>query len=491
MSSSALLRDLSSPYDSKAKTLAIILAAGHGKRIKSDKSKMLHEIWGVPSVERVHRAIAQGLPGCNLSVVVGVKAGDVASAVGNRKNTRYVWQQEQNGTGHAVQVALQEKAPRAMQHCYVLPGDMGLLNAEELRAFHRAFLRSQCDMMVLTGIFEGDPSENYYGRIVRAKPMTREKRRSKYANMVIEIKEHRDILAVDQDYTVSYRDEVFTFTRAELLAIPEFNSGVYAFKRKPLLSHINRIGHDNAQGEIYLTDLIAMFNKDNLKVGARPASDPTVVLGFNNKSVLRQMDTIARQRTYELLKDTVTFGDPDHFFLADPVVDQIIRLDKAGKPLDIIIGEGVHVGPDVTVNTGLKLARNATIKGCVEFGKNVSVGEGSTLNTYPGQKIVLDSDVEIMIGDQLNGNIRIGQNSRVEGGVRITGSDEHPVSIGSNARIKGSTYIYGCIIEEGVEIEHCYIKQKRVRAARREDGSIQPVRFYRPMPEGMDSVVEM
>jgi bifunctional UDP-N-acetylglucosamine pyrophosphorylase/glucosamine-1-phosphate N-acetyltransferase len=489
MSLNALLTDLSSPHDPHAKTLAIILAAGHGKRIKSEKSKMLHEIWGVPTVERVHRAVIRGLPGCSSSVVVGVKAGDVAKAVGRKKNTRYVWQKEQNGTGHAVRVALQGKIPNTVQYCYVLPGDMGLLNAGEVRSFHKAFVRSGYDMVVLTGTYKGDPSENYYGRIIRAKQKNSDGQQSKHAGMVIEIMEHRDILAVKRDYTVSYGDESFTFTRDELLAITEFNSGVYGFKMTPLLKNINRIGSDNVQGEMYLTDLIAMFNKNNLKVGARSASDTTIVLGFNNKSVLKEMDNMARQRTYELLKDIITFEDPDHFFLADQVVDQILRLDKKDEPLDIVVGEGVHVGPEVRINTGLKLARNATIKGRIKFGKNVSVGEASTLNNYPGQEIVLGDNVEIMVGDQLNGNIKIEQNTRIEGGVRITGSDDHPVRIGSNVRIKGSTYIYGCTIEEGVQMEHCFIKQKRIRAVRREDGSIQPVRFYRPMPEGMDSIV--
>jgi len=491
MSLTGFLENLSSPYHPSAKTLAIILAAGHGKRIKSEKSKMLHEIWGVPTVERVHRAMVKGLPGCISSVVVGVKAADVAGAIGRTKNTCYVWQKKQNGTGHAVQIALQGKIPKTTRHCYVLPGDMGLLNAAEVRLFHRAFLRSECDMMVLTGIYQGDPSENYYGRIIRAKPTTRDGKKSRHAGAVIEIKEHRDILALKEDYTVSYRDESFTFTRDELLAIAEFNSGVYGFKMKPLLTHINRIDSDNVQGEIYLTDLIGMFNNIHLKVGARPASDATVILGFNNKSVLKEMDNIARQRTYERLKDVVTFHDPDHFFLADPVVDQILRLDKKGEPLDIVIGEGVHVGANVRIGRGLKLGRNATIKGTVKFGKNVSVGEASVLSTYPGQQIVLGDNVEIMVGDQLNGNITIDPDTRIEGGVRITGSGDHPVRIGSRVRIKGSTYLYGCTIEEGVHMEHCFIKQKRIRAVRCEDGSIQPVRFYRPMPEGMDSVVDM
>ena len=101
MSLNTLLRDVSSPYNPNAKTLVIILAAGHGKRIKSEKSKMLHEIWGVPTVERVHRAMVKGLPGCISSVVVGVKAGDVAGAIGRKKIL--VMYGKKSGTAPATQ----------------------------------------------------------------------------------------------------------------------------------------------------------------------------------------------------------------------------------------------------------------------------------------------------------------------------------------------------------------------------------------------------
>ncbi|MBF0245768.1 MAG: NTP transferase domain-containing protein, partial [Planctomycetes bacterium] len=433
MSLDSDLKELSSAYDSKAAILAVILAAGHGKRIKSDKSKMLHEIWGLPTVERVHREVMKALPGGNAAVVVGVKAADVAGTVGRKKNTRYVLQKEQKGTGHAVQVALKDPgAFSAVRHCYVFPGDMGLLDVDEIRSFHKAFLRSDSDMMVLTGLFEGNPEDNYYGRIVRTKALTAEGKKSRYPGAVIEIKEHRDILSLAGDYRLTYRDETFIYTREELLAIAEFNSSVYAFRMKPLLDHIHCIGRDNAQGEIYLTDLIAMYNRSGLKVGARPASDSTVVLGFNNKSVLKEMDDIARQRTYEKLKDIVTFMDPDHFFLADEVVAGILALDRRGKPLDIVIGEGVRVSGGAKLNYGTRLDRNVTIRGGIVFGLGVRIGEGSTLATYPGQKIHLGDGVEVMVGDYLSGNIRILENSRIEGGVRITGSDEHPVLIGRN-----------------------------------------------------------
>ncbi len=485
-----LLSSLSRPFQRSSKTLAVVLAAGHGKRIKSEKSKMLHEIWGVPTVERIRRAVVRGLAGANVTMVVGVKADEVARAMGVRPGMQYAYQKEQKGTGHAVQVALKGRRLSGMRHCYVLPGDMGLLTAEELRAFHRAFVRSKCDMMVLTGVFEGDPSENYYGRIVRAKGVTADGKPSRNAGMVIEIKEHRDILALPAGYTVTYRGERFSYAREELLATREFNSGVYAFRMKPLLKHLYRIRSDNAQNEVYLTDLIAMFNRAGLQVGARPAADPVVVLGFNNKSVLKLMNTVARRQVYEQLKDTVSFDDPDDFFLADEVVAQILRLDRAGTPLDIRIGQGAWVGPEVRVNAGLELQKGATVSGGVRFGRGVRIGRNSQLSTHPGQVMVLGDNVEVMVGDALSGVITVGAGSRVEGGVRITGSDEHPVRIGTGVRIKGTTYIYGCSIEDGVLVEHCFLKCKHIRAVRREDGTVQPVRFFVPLPEGMDSVRE-
>lgn len=306
--------------------------------------------------------------------------------------------------------------------------------------------------------------------------------------MVIEIKEHKDILAVNGEYKVMYRDECFSFTREELLAIPEFNSGVYVFAMKSLLKHVMRIKSDNAQNEIYLTDLISMFNRAGLKVGARPATDPAVVLGFNNKSVLKAMNQIARRHVYETLKDIVTFDDPEHFFIADEVVERILELDRSGAPLDMRIGEGAHIGPQVQVNVGLDLGMNAHVSGGVRFGRGVRVGRNSILSTHPGQSMTIGDNVEIMVGDALSGVIEIGAESRIEGGVRITGSEEHPVRIGKSVRIKGTTYLYGCDIEDGVQIEHCLLKQKRVRAVRREDGSVQPVRYFMPLAEGMDSV---
>ncbi len=84
------LASLSSKF-SKNDTLVIILAAGHGKRIRSSTSKMLHTIWGVPSIERVRLAVRNGMPKSNITIVVGIKALDVANAVGKQASTNFAY----------------------------------------------------------------------------------------------------------------------------------------------------------------------------------------------------------------------------------------------------------------------------------------------------------------------------------------------------------------------------------------------------------------
>ena len=127
------LNKLSSEINKGVNEIAIILAAGHGRRIKSQRSKMLHKIWEVPTVERVYNACANAIKGINVIVVVGIKAKDVMEVIGKRKSTVFAYQESQNGTGHAVQVAL-NKINKSFSDgiVYVLPGDMGLIDKETI-----------------------------------------------------------------------------------------------------------------------------------------------------------------------------------------------------------------------------------------------------------------------------------------------------------------------------------------------------------------------
>jgi len=486
---------LSSNLNPNVNEVAIILAAGHGKRIKSQRSKMLHNIWEIPTVERVYNACRRGIEGINAIVVVGIKAKDVVEVIGKRDSTIFAYQEFQNGTGHAVQIALDRidgQFPDGI--VYVLPGDMGLIDTETIKFFREEFIKTDSDMMVLTGIFEGDINENLYGRIIRVREFdVNGKPSGTDLGKVIEIIEHKDILSLSEDkpYSVKFNGRVYSYLKKELIENREFNSGVFAFKYKKLTELINSLSSNNVQNEIYITDLISLFNQKGYSVMAISPLHQYVVMGFNNKSVLKEMEALARRQVYDRLKDIIEINDPDDFFIHESVVDEIIEMDKQNIPLDITIGQGVYIGKGVKLNYNLELKKNVYVNGNVHFGQNVVVWQNVHLSCFSNQTFNIGNKVEILWGDIIKGNIVIGDHSRIESSVNMTGSDEFPLRIGKNVLIKGTSYIFGSIIEDQVYIEHSVIIKKRVERLIKRDGSIQRIRFYLPMPGGIDAVEDL
>lgn len=483
---------LSSAFDYKSGEVSIILAAGHGKRIKSHRSKMLHEIWGVPTVQRVYNAGHAAFPDVNSIVVVGIKASDVIDVIGKRERTLFAYQEVQKGTGHAVQIGLDRITSEGFKGTvYVLPGDMGLIDAETLSMFRKSFADSKNDMMVLTGVYEGNPDENQYGRIIRIKEKDRDGKSSGAdAGKVLEIKEFKDILSLNEDepYVAVYNGKKYCYTREELLAINEYNSGVYAFDYEKLHKLVFSLSSNNAQNEIYITDLISAFNSNGYSVGAVSPEHEYVVMGFNDKSVLKEMEEIYRHKIYGKIKNIIEIDDPDDFYIEESVMNDILELDKQGVPLDIRIGRGVHIGKGVKLNYNVHLKKNVTVTGNVIFGKNVTVWENVLLSTFPHQKFTIGNNVEILWGDIIKGNISIGDGSRIESSVNMTGSDEYPLIIGKGVLIKGTSYIFGSVIENDVHIEHSVIIKKRINRLIKRNGELQKIRFYLPMPSGVDAV---
>mgnify|MGYP001039797230 CR=1 FL=1 len=98
---------------------------------------------------------------------------------------------------------------------------------------------------------------------------------------------------------------------------------------------------------------------------------------------------------------------------------------------------------------------------------------------------------EILWGDIIKGNIRIGEKSRIESSVNMTGSDDFPLRIGKNVLIKGTSYIFGSVIEDDINIEHSVLIKKKVEKLIKKDGTIQHVRFFLPLPEGIDAIEEL
>ncbi len=374
-----LVEKLSSKINLETPEIAIILAAGHGKRIKSQKSKMLHKIWGVPTVERVLNACVRGINNINSVIVVGIKAKDVIEVIGQRNAVVFAYQQVQNGTGHAVQVALEKMGNKNFDGIvYILPGDMGLIDAATIQRFREEFVSSGSDMTVLTGIYEGDPRNNSYGRIIRVKALDENGEASgSDFDKVIEIMENKDILALTEEkpYRVKYNGRTFAYTKNELIENNEFNSGVYAFKYKKLIELVSSLTSNNVQNEVYITDLISIFNNKGYSVTAVSPLDPYVVMGFNNKSVLKEMEEVARKKVYDRIKDIIEIDDPDDFFIDENVVEEIIRLDQNNIPLDIRIGKGVHIDKGVKPNYNLDIGKNTFLSGNIIFGKNVTIHE--------------------------------------------------------------------------------------------------------------------
>ncbi len=490
-----LAEELSAGLNYKLKETAIILAAGHGKRIKSHKSKMLHSIWGISTVERVYNACVNGIENLNTIIIVGIKAIDVMQVIGKRKNNVFAYQSEQKGTGHAVQTGLDKiKKDKYEGLIYVLPGDMGLLDEATIKMFRQKFIDSDSDMMVLTGIYQGPVSENSYGRILRVKEYDSEGTPSKEdTGKVIEIMEYKDILALNNNekYRTTFNQRIYEFTKQELIENREFNSGVYAFKFNKLAETINLLTSDNAQNEIYITDLIAIFNKHNYTVNAISPEEQYVVMGFNDKSVLKEMEKVYRYKIYDKIKNIVEIEDPDDFFIEESVVNEIIDADRKGSPLDISIGKGVYIGKGVKLNYNIRLKKNVYVNGNVIFGKNVTVWENAYLSTFPQQKFVIGNNVEIFWGDIIKGNIEIGDNSKIESSVNMTGSDEFPLRIGKNVLIKGTSYVFGSIIEDGVHIEHSVLIKKKVNRLVKRNGELQEIKFYLPMPSGVDAIDDL
>lgn len=475
------LESLSSTLDLSSPLVSIIMAAGHGKRIKSEKSKMLHEIWGRPSVLRVCEAARKGLGSENQIIVVGKMALEVATTLGRRTNRVFVYQEEQRGTGHAVQAALDSGCLDGFDgEAYILPGDMGLLTESTVRSMRDRFRSCGCHMLILTGHYTGNLRDNTYGRIVTSR---------NHPGQIIEIKENKDIRSLDpaKPYRVLFRGKEERFTREELLNIREFNVGVYALNMGILSSNIHRLSADNAQGEFYVTDLIKILNDQGMSVASAPVHDSSVV-SFNVKSVLKRMESTFRESIYERLKDVITIDDPEDFYIAEEAVERIEQMDGEHPALDITIGKGASIGPDVYLNRGAVVGRHAHLEGCVKMGTGVWIGEGAHLSTYSGQAIQLGDRCTILRGNVIKGAVKLGDEVRVETGVRITGSSEEPVTIGDRVLIKGTSYIFGAAIADDILVEHSVLKSCRVRRLVREDGSVQPVKYILPRPEGMDEV---
>jgi len=244
---------------------AIILAAGKGVRMKSDKAKVLHEVAGRPMVSWVCSAASAA--GCQPVVaVIGYQRDAVEKELPS--GVRAAVQEEQLGTGHAV-ICAREELDEIDGYVVVLCGDVPLLKPQTIRALAKRARVEEASCVVLTTEVEG---EHTYGRIVRGDGG--DGGGGGGGGEVLRIVEHKD----------ATEDE---------LRIKEVNTGTYCFATAELFEELSHLGNDNAQGEYYLTDVIGRLRDSGKKVLAEVAQDYREVTGVDSPEALERIRSYA------------------------------------------------------------------------------------------------------------------------------------------------------------------------------------------------------
>lgn len=328
-------------------TTVVVLAAGKGTRMKSPRPKVLHPLCGRPMLAWVMDQ-ASALDPDRIVLVVGAGAEEVAEAarkMAPERDVRTVVQEPQRGTGHAVQVAAPELP--AGERVVVLYGDMPLLRPESLVDLVGLQRRAGPGAIALTT--SRPASARGYGRIVRDAAGAFER------------------IVEEKDASPAQR------------AIDEVNVGVYCLDREALLQDLPRLSDDNAQGELYLTDLPEMAVGAGRAVVSLELEDDAEGLGVNTLRQLAEVRGYLQDRILEEhLANGVLIEDP-----ATATVDHGVEIG-AGTSIfphvvlhaGVRIGRGCEVGPFTHLRTGTVLEDGAQVGNFTEC-KNSTLGKGS------------------------------------------------------------------------------------------------------------------
>ena len=322
---------------SNSAVAAVVLAAGKGTRMRSERPKVLYEVAGRPMVGHVLEA-ALGLQPSAVAVVVGHGAAEVRAAVRadlafDAKRVKFAVQRDQRGTGHALRCAL--PALRGFRGTVlVLNGDVPLVGTETLRTLVEAHRRSRNAATLLT-FRPADPTG--YGRVVRDG-------RGAFLDIVEE------------------RDADF-----ETRTIAEVNAGLYAFDAALLPEALRRLKAQNSQGELYVTDLPRILRRDGRPVGAVRVLDPEVVSGVNTLSELAQAGATMRRRVLEgFLADGVEVADPSTTFVAP----------------DVRIGAGTRLEPFTVIEAGVRIGRDCTVGPFARLRRGTVLEDGASVGNF-------------------------------------------------------------------------------------------------------------
>lgn len=353
---------------------AVVLAAGAGTRMKSSLPKVVHEIAGRPLVGWVLHALDEvGVKGT--SVVVAPAAEAVTSVLPD--SVIPAVQDEQLGTAHATRVGLEALELDAGDQVIVLPGDTPLLVGATLQALVEQHESEGNVATCLTARLE-DPTG--YGRVVRGED-----------GAVTGVVEHKD--ASDDE-----------------LRINEINGGIYIFDSQALSEALDRVRADNAQGEYYLPDVLAIFVESGQRVGALVASEAELA-GVNSQDQLAEAATVLRHRINgALMRDGVWMRDPGRVY-----IDAGVTVEPGAKLHPDVylegntsIAAGAEIGPDVYLRD-TDVGQDATIWYAVI--REASIGPEAEVGPYvslrPGAQLLTGSKAGTFV-EMKNSTIREG-----------------------------------------------------------------------------------
>ncbi len=420
----------------------LILAAGKGTRMRSDLPKVLHPLAGKPLLGHVVDA-AHSLGAAQICVVYGFGGEAVPRAHTGDKLT-FVLQAEQLGTGHAVKQALPQLSDDGVT--LMLYGDVPLIRTATLRPLVEAAHSGRLGL--LTVIL---PQPDGYGRIVRDN------------GKVSRIVEHKDASPAER-------------------AITEVNTGILAVGTSHLKKWIAELKNDNAQGEYYLTDIIALAVRDGMKIETHPPTFAWEVMGVNSKAQLAELERILQsQLAQQLLEAGVTLMDPSRLDVRGTLIcGRDVQIDvncvfegdvklgdgvkvgancvlrnveiASGTRLDAFtlideaeVGEDVRLGPFTRIRPGTKLAREVHVGNFVEIknsqidvgskighlsyigdttmGKDVNIGAGTITCNYDGankHRTVIEDGVFIGSDTQLVAPVTVGKGATLGAGTTLT-----------------------------------------------------------------------
>ena len=375
----------------------IVLAAGGGTRMKSKTMKVLHPIGGRSMIGHVLHAV-QAVEPTSVVAVVGHQREQVGPHITELVPSAVLAVQEtQEGTGHAVRVAM-EASGTTTGTVIVAAGDTPLLEGESLRAFAEEHHAAQRAVSILSGRL-ADPFG--YGRIVR--------------------NHEGDVEAIveEKDATPEQRE------------IDEISSGILAFDAEFLVSALARITNDNAKGEYYLTDAVGLAREDGLTVGAHLIDDVAQTAGANDRAQLAELGReLNRRIVTRWMKDGVTVMDPATTWIeADVVLEPDATILPGTQLLGAtVVHEDAVVGPDTTL-------------------KDCEVGAGARVVRTHGELAVIGDQASVGPFAYLRPGTQLGVEGKIGTFVETKNS-----TIGDGAKVPHLSYVGDAEIGEGTNI---------------------------------------